>query len=173
MMKPWIERRAAEMREFHGAILRRSSNSRRLRLGRDERIPALEPLVSEIDLTQLQDKTFRVFLLNTKLRWSIAKQVRDIRLDKGWTQQELADKASISKQTINRIENPSGGCDFSVATLTAIANAFDCGFSCRFCAHGEFLRWIAYLEATATYSVPSFDEEFPPPERAEQRGEGE
>lgn len=42
----------------------------------------------------------------------IRNRVRELRLDRGWTQQELADAVGVSRQSINSIE-----CDRYVPSL--------------------------------------------------------
>jgi putative transcriptional regulator len=43
---------------------------------------------------------------------TIRNRVRDMRTERGWTQQELADKVGVSRQSINSIE-----CDRYVPSL--------------------------------------------------------
>ena len=47
--------------------------------------------------------------------------IRSLRADRGWTQQDLADKLDVSRQTINAIENkkydPSLPLAFQIANL--------------------------------------------------------
>ena len=35
---------------------------------------------------------------------TVRNQVRELRLDRGWTQQDLADAAGVSRQSVNSIE---------------------------------------------------------------------
>ena len=48
-------------------------------------------------------------------------QLRALRADRGWTQQDLADKLNVSRQTVNAIENekydPSLPLAFQIARL--------------------------------------------------------
>ena len=43
---------------------------------------------------------------------NVRNKVRELRLDRGWTQQELADAVGVSRQSINSIE-----CDRYVPSL--------------------------------------------------------
>jgi len=43
---------------------------------------------------------------------TVRNRVRELRLDRGWTQQELADAVGVSRQSINAIE-----CDRYVPSL--------------------------------------------------------
>lgn len=49
----------------------------------------------------------------------IAHRVREARLAKGWTQEELADHAQVSRPSVARIER---GDDVNTATLGKIAD---------------------------------------------------
>ncbi len=52
---------------------------------------------------------------------AVTNTVRDLRAEKGWSQQDLADKLSVSRQTINAIEtgkyDPSLPLAFKLAKL--------------------------------------------------------
>lgn len=52
----------------------------------------------------------------------IAEQIRRARMDRSWTQAELAEHASVSRPTIARIER---GDDVSTATLAKVAGSLD------------------------------------------------
>lgn len=58
---------------------------------------------------------------------NIVKERRDLR---GLTQQELADKAGLSKVTIGQIER--GNAEPSTGTLSKIAQALDCSIEVNF-----------------------------------------
>lgn len=54
----------------------------------------------------------------------IRLRVQEVRESLGLTQAQLADKAGVSRATVNRYENQAvGGIDFD--TLEALANALD------------------------------------------------
>jgi transcriptional regulator with XRE-family HTH domain len=55
------------------------------------------------------------------------KRIRDLRIKKGMTQEELADKTEVSTRTIQRIEN--GEVDPRAYTLQMIAKALEVEFS--------------------------------------------
>lgn len=58
-----------------------------------------------------------MFILDIK---KIGKRVKEARLNKGLTQQELADKCGVTKSLLSKIENGQTGS--AVATLSKIAN---------------------------------------------------
>jgi len=55
------------------------------------------------------------------------KLIKELRIKKGMTQEELADKTEVSARTIQRIEN--GDVDPRAYTLQMIAKALDVDFS--------------------------------------------
>lgn len=50
-------------------------------------------------------------------------RLKDLRIERGWTQAELADRLSVSRQTINAIEKEK--FDPSLPVAFRIANLFD------------------------------------------------
>ena len=49
-------------------------------------------------------------------------RIRELRGDRGWTQQELADRLGVSRQTVNAIE--TGKYDPSLPVAFGLARAF-------------------------------------------------
>jgi len=65
--------------------------------------------------------------LNSKKKMETGKLIKELRIKKGMTQEELADKTEVSTRTIQRIEN--GEVDPRAYTLQMIAKALDVDFS--------------------------------------------
>lgn len=151
-MKERLERHATEMRERNKITGIVELGAPRSRAPLDLSPPP--PLVDEVDLLKLNDKEWRTLWHNTRVRWSIAVQVRDLRLSRGWSQEALAEKADTNQATISRIEDPNGECP-TLNTLMRIGAAFDCAFVCRFCGWKEWLSWQRSLEIDPS-NVPSF-----------------
>lgn len=57
-------------------------------------------------------------------RFQIASRVREIRLQRGMTQKQIADKIGCHVSHITRVEK--GECNFKFETLSAIADALGC-----------------------------------------------
>lgn len=110
--------------------------------------------IAEIDLRQiaqdLHGKEYRDAYLDSSLCWILRTQVRLIREDRGWTQEELAEKAGLAFATINRLENlETTDSDYApqIGTLCKIADAFDVALIVRFEAWSDYLTWIADVKA--------------------------
>ena len=52
--------------------------------------------------------------------------IRELRQDKGWSQEQLAEMAGVSSRTIQRIEN---GCEVSIETIKCLAAVFEVDFN--------------------------------------------
>ena len=52
---------------------------------------------------------------------ALGKRVQQLRTEKGFTQQELCDKAEIARSQLTRLEQ--GDLNITVASLNALANA--------------------------------------------------
>lgn len=62
---------------------------------------------------------------------SVSTQIRALRVMRGWTQRELAERAGMRQERISALEAaPLPGC--SVATLLRLAKAFEVGLTARF-----------------------------------------
>lgn len=113
--------------------------------------------VAAIDLRQLAkeltDKGFRDAYLDDSLAWVLRTQIRLIREDRGWTQDELAQKSGLKQETISRLENMGVPVKVSIVTLLQLADAFDCALVVRFESWGEYLVWLAAVKATSGASL--------------------
>lgn len=56
----------------------------------------------------------------------IARKIRKLRIEQGWSQQELASRAGLAITTVNNAE--AARC-FSLESLDAIAVTLGCGFA--------------------------------------------
>lgn len=65
--------------------------------------------------------------MNSKKKMETGRLIKELRIKKGMTQEELADKTEVSSRTIQRIE--SGEVDPRAYTLQVIAKALDVDFS--------------------------------------------
>jgi transcriptional regulator with XRE-family HTH domain len=87
----------------------------------------------------------------------LAFQIKLTREDRGWTQEELGERAAKAQETISLLENPDYG-RYTLATLKKLAAAFDVGLAVRFVPFSELVDWTANI--TPQRLVPkSFVEE--------------
>lgn len=89
----------------------------------------------------LQDRDTRHLFMAVELRREIARQVREHRLARGWSQGELAREAGLGEGVIARVENPDGD-DPEILDLQQIAGALDVALSIRFISWGEFVDLV-------------------------------
>lgn len=95
--------------------------------------------------------------LEAEVVTGLANQIRALRLQRGWTQSQLAKKLDTTQTVISRMEDPSYG-KYSVQTLIELAKAFDIGM------HVKFVSFVTMLHTTFSPTddkkiIPSFDEE--------------
>ena len=81
-------------------------------------------------LENLECKEFRDALVEADLANGILFQIRAMLEDRGWTQEELAEKAGTSQPVISKYLK--GYENFSIKTLLKLASAFDVSFTNRF-----------------------------------------
>jgi transcriptional regulator with XRE-family HTH domain len=119
----------------------------------------IKPLVSEVRLDQLQDREWRYLWFNKKVRWSIAVQIRTMRLEKGWTQEELGRRIGSYAPIISQLENPESPSVPQLSTLCKIAHAFDCALIVTFIGWRDWLAYMRSLEECGFGLPASFEEE--------------
>ena len=98
---------------------------------------------------EMTDSTheLRHSLNEVQVRYMVAMQVRAMRESRGWSQEDLAERASLTVDDVACMENPEG-CDFSIKKLRQVSNACDVGLLVRFAPFGM---------SPAALSPPSFD----------------
>ena len=104
-----------------------------------------------------KSKTFREKWHDVSLEMAIAVQVREIRKQRGMTQEQLAKAARLSVQTIIRIEQ--GTLALTKDTLAKIAEAFDCALRIEFVEHSTFLKWIFEISVNGIKVVTPFEQD--------------
>lgn len=88
---------------------------------------------------------------------ALAHQIRALRIQRGMTQAELADRMGTKQHVISRLEDPSYG-RLSLNTLLQLSRAFDTGLQVQFVPLVGMLRDTFHPSAEARL-VPSFEEE--------------
>lgn len=108
-------------------------------------------------LERLRDKEYRDFFVSETNRRLIAEQIREMRDDRGWTQEELARASGKVQETISQLENPNSGRP-TLTTLQRLASAFDVALDVRFVSFGELAERLDRL-SPEELAVPGFHHE--------------
>lgn len=116
-------------------------------------------------LKKFRNKEYRESFSGSHASSEIATQISLMRGARGWSQEELAEKADMKQSRISVMEDPSYE-SFNIKTLKRIAVAYDVGLLVRFVSFGELLNWVVDLRESQL-CPPSFDEDpaFKPYER--------
>lgn len=124
---------------------------------------AWDRIGSSIDMTKRQQ--ILRSLENTEYRrefaadigTGLAFQIRLLRENRGWIQEQLADRMGKRQETISQWENPDYG-RYTLNTLRELAAAFDVALLVRFAPFSELVDWSINL-TPERLAPPSFDEE--------------
>lgn len=87
----------------------------------------------------------------------LAHQIRAMRLQRGWTQADLAKVANTTQAAISRLEDPSYGRP-SLTTLIELAKVFDTGMQVRYVSLVTMLS-ETFVPSAHARLVPSFIDE--------------
>lgn len=97
--------------------------------------------------------------LEAEIVTGLAHQIRAIRMQRGWTQSDLAKLLDTTQAAVSRLEDPSYG-RYSLKTLVDLAKTFDTGMQVRFVSFVTMLHETFVPNAQAR-DVPTFEEEAP------------
>lgn len=112
------------------------------------------------------EKTFRRMIdkpsarhayVEAEVTTALARQIRHIRMQRGWSQSELARRLGTTQAAISRAEDPSYG-RISIKTLFELSKAFDCGLEVRFLSLVKMLE-DTWKPSPQRQDVPAFEEE--------------
>lgn len=112
------------------------------------------------------EKTFRRMVerpsarhayVTAEVTTALAHQVRALRLQRGWTQRQLAVHLRTTQAAVSRIEDPSYG-KIALSTLFELSKVFDTGLQVRFVSLVGMLR-DTWLPSPASLEVPTFEEQ--------------
>lgn len=84
-------------------------------------------------------------------------QIRALRRQRGWSQQQLAEKAGMRQPRISAVERP-GYKGFTLDTLKRLASAFDVALQIRFTSFSDLVD-ASLGFSPDTFSVPTFQED--------------
>ncbi len=103
----------------------------------------------------LKDKGRRHHLASVVTKRTLAEQIREIRLARGWTQSDLARAAGKVQETISQLENPDYG-SYTMKTLQRLAEAFDVTLTVRFDPFSDLIHRITHL-SPEDLAVPDYE----------------
>ena len=84
----------------------------------------------------------RTRFVESHLGKNLAFQIRILRDQAGWSQEELARRVGMNQNAISRLENPTYG-KATLTTLKRIASAFDVALVVRFVSFGQLIDWVS------------------------------
>jgi transcriptional regulator with XRE-family HTH domain len=102
----------------------------------------------------LQDKEYRDLFVAEEIATGLPFQLRAMRQARGWSQQELAERAGMTQEGISRLESLNYG-RFTLTTLKRLASAFDVALVVRFEPFGRLVDWAANM-SPEDLAVPAF-----------------
>jgi transcriptional regulator with XRE-family HTH domain len=107
-------------------------------------------------MRELGNKEYRDSFVSSEVDVSVAFQIRALRKQREWSQEKLAESATMKQERISALENPSNVPNIS--TLKKLANAFNIGLIVRFVPISEMMKWKLNL-TPESLDVQSFDQE--------------
>jgi transcriptional regulator with XRE-family HTH domain len=114
-------------------------------------------------ISELKNKQYRDAFVSAHVDIGIPHQIRILREQREWTQQELADHTGWKQAWIAKIENPNY-TGFSLKTLKKLASAFDVAIIVRFVPISNLVKWELEISPESLQAV-SYEKDpyFKPP----------
>lgn len=106
-------------------------------------------------IANLKDKEYRDAFVASHIKNGIPFQIRTLREQIPYTQEQLAQVAGKQQAAICRLENPHYG-NFTLATLKELASVFDVALVVKFVPFSELVEWDLKLSADSL-KVLSFE----------------
>lgn len=108
-------------------------------------------------LRELKSREGREALTEAFALEGIGWQVRTMRIQRGWTQKELAQRAGMSQPRLSKIEDTEYG-RVTLSTLLKLAKAFDTSLLVRLAGFSRVLREMESLSGEAI-AAPSYSDD--------------
>ena len=115
-------------------------------------------------VNHLEDKQYRNNFVAEQINIGVPFQVAELRISRGWSQDELAQRAGMKQSRISQVENPDYG-SLSISTLKRLAAAFDVALVVRFVPFSELISYVTatpYIVrglSSESFSIPTFEQE--------------
>jgi transcriptional regulator with XRE-family HTH domain len=106
---------------------------------------------------ELKDKKYREGYVGAQVSLGLPNQIRALRAQRKWTQEDLAQLALMKQPRISEIETP-GERKLNLDTLMRIAAAFDVGLEVAFVPFSELVQKSEGFDPDS-FSVKSFSDE--------------
>jgi len=107
-------------------------------------LPWTEKLVSK-----LSDRDYRHAYMMQGVKTWIARQVRTLREQRGWSQEDLGQETGKPQSAISRVEDPDYG-KLTLQTLFDLAQAYDLSLLVQFVEWGD---WLSRMNDSSTESL--------------------
>lgn len=108
--------------------------------------------------TKLRGKTFRKSFVESEVKRSIPFQMRAMLRQRGWSQEELAERSGLSQGAVSRALSPNYG-NLSLSTIVRFAAGFDVAFVGRFVPFSALLDNHDDMLAVSAGEVEDFEQE--------------
>ncbi|MFZ0337136.1 MAG: helix-turn-helix transcriptional regulator, partial [Terracidiphilus sp.] len=106
---------------------------------------------------EMREKEYRDGYVAAQISLGLPTKIRGLRMERKWTQGELARRAKMAQPRISEIETP-GERKLNLDTLQRIASAFDVGLEVDFVPFGELISRSERFDPDS-FSVQSFGPE--------------
>lgn len=110
-------------------------------------------------LRMTKSATARDAYVQAEVVTALAHQIRAIRMQRDWSQADLARKMGTTQAAVSRLEDPSYG-RMSIKTLLDLSRVFDTGLRVQFVSLVTMLH-ETFKPRAELREVPSFEEEAP------------
>lgn len=108
-------------------------------------------------IAKLHSPEYREAFVESQIRITIPFQIRALRRQRGWSQEELAEKAGMRQPRISAMERAGGG-HLNIETLIRLATAFDVALVVRFASFSELVNWSEAFDPEGFW-LPSFNQD--------------
>jgi transcriptional regulator with XRE-family HTH domain len=115
-------------------------------------------MISTVMTKLKKSKAHRDAFVSSEIKVGLPFQIRALRKQRGWNQEQLAYFAGMLQPRISAMEQPGGG-QLNLETLRKLASAFDVGLLVKFVPFSELAKWSEDF-SPEEFSVASFDREW-------------
>ncbi len=100
-----------------------------------------------------KSKKHRKLFVESQVKADIPFQIRAMRDERNWTQEQLGQALGMPQSVISRMENPDSGF-LSIKTLLRVASVFDVALIVRFAPFSELMHWTESVPYTVQGLTP-------------------